>query len=399
VRRIDLERAQGARVNTIRDINRQLVLNYVRERGPISRAEIAREANLQRSTVSAIVEELQSEGLIEEIGIGESTGGRPPNLLRLRAGGPVALGVDITTVHTTVATCNLTGKVIDRLEFPTDPDVDVTLGRAIQLIRDLNKRAGGSIEGVGIALPGQVDFLTGTATYVPYFDWRDIDIEQRVSSATGLRVRVDNDANAAALAELWFGRPEMNRIRDFMMVLVHNGVGTGVVFDGQVYRGHNSIAGEFGHIVVGTDAPVICSCGKRHCWEAFACVRSAVARYKTLSAGKGKRPGTIDFQQLVIRALRGDDLARAAIEETGRYLGVGLANLSVGLSPEAIVVSGTILLAWPIIARIVNETVDQSLSKGFGRSPIIPSSLSERETLLGALSLTLTEKFGLIQTA
>ncbi len=184
-----------------------------------------------------------------------------------------------------------------------------------------------------------------------------------------------------------------------MMVLVHNGVGTGVVFDGQVYRGHNSIAGEFGHMVVGTDAPVICSCGKRHCWEAFSCVRSAVARYKNLSTEKGKRPGTIDFQQLVIRALRGDDVARAAIEETGRYLGVGLANLSVGFSPEAIVVSGTILLAWPIIARIVIDTVDQTLSKGFGRSTIIPSSLSERETLLGALSLTLTEKFGLIQTA
>ncbi len=177
MRRIDLERAQGARVNTIRDINRQLVLNYVRERGPISRAEIAREASLQRSTVSAIVEELESDGLIEEVGIGESTGGRPPNLLRLRAGGPVAVGVDITTIHTTVATCNLTGKVIDRLEFPTDPDVDVTLGRAIQLIRDLNKRSAGSIEGVGIALPGQVDFVTGRATYIPYFDWRDIDIE------------------------------------------------------------------------------------------------------------------------------------------------------------------------------------------------------------------------------
>src|SRR5215203_1426613 len=113
VRRIDLERAQAARVNTIRDINRQIVLNYVRERGPISRAEIARETDLQRSTVSAIVEELKAEDLIEEVGIGESTGGRPPNMLRLRVGGPMAVGIDITTTHTTVATCNLAGQVID----------------------------------------------------------------------------------------------------------------------------------------------------------------------------------------------------------------------------------------------------------------------------------------------
>src|ERR1051325_3295696 len=110
MRRIDLKRAQAANFSTMRDINRQLVLNYVRERGPISRAEIARETNLQRSTVSTIVEELESDGVIEEIGFGESTGGRPPNLMRLRAEGPMAVGVDITASNTTVATCNLAGK-------------------------------------------------------------------------------------------------------------------------------------------------------------------------------------------------------------------------------------------------------------------------------------------------
>lgn len=399
MRRINLESAQGARVNTIRDINRQLVLNYVRERGPISRAEIARETNLQRSTVSAIVEELEADGMIEKIGTGESTGGRPPNLLRLRAGGPMAIGVDITTIHTTVATCNLTGQVLDRLEFPTDPDANKTLDRIVDIIRDLNKRSRGSIEGVGIVVPGQVDFLSGRATYIPYFDWRDIDIAARISVATGLHVRVDNDANAAALAELWLGRPEVSKIRDFIMVLVHDGVGTGIVFDGQVYRGRSSIAGEFGHMVIGPEAPVICSCGKRHCWEAFSCVRAAIARYKNLLGKKGKRPGTIDFPQLVSRALRGEEPARLAIEETGRYLGIGLANLSVGLSPEAIIVSGAILLAWPLIGDIVQETIDQSLSKGFGRSTIIASTLGERETMLGALSLMLTEKFGLMATA
>jgi predicted NBD/HSP70 family sugar kinase len=399
VRRIDLERAQAARVNTIRDINRQLVLNYVRERGPISRAEIARETDLQRSTVSAIVEELKADGLIEEIGFGESTGGRPPNMLQLRDGGPVAIGVDVTTSLTTVATCNLGGRVLDRYEFPTDPDADETMARIIRVVRDLKRKGGGSVEGVGIVVPGQVDFPTGRATYIPYFDWRDLDITKRVSDATDLRVTLDNDANAAALAELWFGRPEMNRIRDFIMVLVHDGVGTGVVFDGQVYRGRNSIAGEFGHMIIGPEAPVVCSCGKRYCWEAFSCVRAAVARYRQMLPARAQRPTELDFKEVVDLAKEGDALALGALEETALYLGIGIANLSVGLSPEAIVVCGSILAAWPLISGIVQQTVDQRLSRGFGRSPVLASSLTDRETLLGALSLVLTEKFGLVATA
>ena len=114
MRRIDLKKVQAARSSTIRDINRQIVLNYVRDREPISRAEIARETALQRSTISTIVEDLKAEGLIEEIGEGESTGGRRPTLLRLRASGALAIGVDITPSCTTVATCDLAGRVLER---------------------------------------------------------------------------------------------------------------------------------------------------------------------------------------------------------------------------------------------------------------------------------------------
>src|SRR6266704_6469626 len=109
MRRIDLKKVSVARSDTIRDINRQIVLNYVRERSPISRAEISSETALQRSTISLIVDELKSQGLIDEIE-GESTGGRPPILLRLRAVGSMAIGVDIGTAHTTVATGDLAGR-------------------------------------------------------------------------------------------------------------------------------------------------------------------------------------------------------------------------------------------------------------------------------------------------
>src|SRR6187431_3616865 len=119
MRRIDLKKANVARSNTIRDINRQIVLNYVRERGPISRAEIAHETALQRSTISLIVDELRVDGLVEEVS-GESTGGRPPSLLSLRTADAVAIGVDLGTIHTVIATSDLAGRVLSQEEFSTE---------------------------------------------------------------------------------------------------------------------------------------------------------------------------------------------------------------------------------------------------------------------------------------
>src|SRR5687768_14272708 len=147
MRRIDLKKASVARPNTIRDINRQIVLNYVRERAPISRAEIAQETALQRSTISLIVDELKAQGLIEEFE-GESTGGRPPTLLRLRAGDAVALGVDIITKKTIVATSDLSGRVLEKEEFVTDPSSKVTFDRIVDCARELIKK-GIDIEGIG----------------------------------------------------------------------------------------------------------------------------------------------------------------------------------------------------------------------------------------------------------
>ncbi len=169
MRRIDLKKASAARSHTIRDINRQIVLNYVRELGPLSRADIARETALQRSTISLIVDELRVDGLIEEVS-GESSGGRPPSLLSLRAADAVAIGVDLGTVKTVMASSNLAGRVLDQEDFPTDDDVKKTLRKMVQCAKRLIGKNSGTIEGIGISLPGVVDPETGNL-YVPHFNW------------------------------------------------------------------------------------------------------------------------------------------------------------------------------------------------------------------------------------
>src|SRR5438132_2718483 len=212
VRRIDLKKANAARSNTIRDINRQIVLNYVRELGPISRAEIARETALQRSTISLIVDELRLDGLIDEFR-GESTGGRPPSLLSLRTVDAVAIGVDLGTVKTVMASSDLAGRVLQQEEFPTDPDVKKTLAKIVDCAERLIGKTRSAVEGIGISMPGVVDPETGNL-YVPHFNWRNAPIAETLTRATSLPVSIDNDANAAALAALWFGRPEIREVRD-----------------------------------------------------------------------------------------------------------------------------------------------------------------------------------------
>jgi predicted NBD/HSP70 family sugar kinase len=387
VRRIDLRKVQAANPHTIRDINRQIVLNYVREREPISRATIARETALQRSTISEIVEVLTGEGLVEEIGEGKSTGGRRPTLLRLRTVGAIAIGVNITPTHITIASSDLAGMVVEQESFPTDPVPERTVSRIIEIIRKFSRHC--SIEGVGISVPGLVCPATGNVIFVPYFKWRDLPIAETISQSTGLPVTIDNDANAVALAELWFGRPEVRDARDFIFVLVADGVGTGIIFDGQVYRGVRGAAGEFGHMIVGSNAPVLCSCGNDDCWEAFASERAASARYQRLT-GAMSAP---DFGALIDRAMAGEPEARTALTETARYLAIGISNLVVGFSPEAVIVGGAITQAWSLIEKTLTEKIERSVRRGVPSARILRSTLNGDPTLMGALSLVLTSKF------
>lgn len=391
VKRINLKSANVARSSTIRDINRQIILNHIREKSPISRAEIARFTALQRSTVSLIVEELKSIGLIEEIE-GESSGGRPPQLLSLRTAHAVAIGVDLGKRRTIVATSDLAGRILEQEEFATDKDFEKTMSRIIGYVKYFVHKNGGSIEGIGVSVPAMVEPRGGKVLLVPHLNWHEPAITERLKIATGLPVKIDNDANAAALAELWFGRPEINAVRDFVLVLINKGIGTGIVFDGQIYRGKGGIAGEFGHMTIGSDAPIACAAGKYNCWEAFASERSAVARYVKLLQ-KQNGAGKISFTELVNLALEGDERAQTALKQTAHYIGVGIANLFQGLSPEVAIVTGTIVRAWSLIIEDVMAGADSATCQGYPVVKVIPSTLGNYPTLMGAFSLILTDKF------
>ncbi len=391
VKRINLKNANVARSSTIRDINRQIILNHIREKNLISRADIARFTALQRSTVSLIVEELKNIGLVDEIE-GESSGGRPPQLLSLKTSHAVAIGVDCGKKRTIIGISDLGGRIIEQEEFPTDRDFEKTISRIIKSLKYFINKNGGSIEGIGVSVPALVEPKSGTVLLVPYLNWQNPAFAEMIRVATGLPVKIDNDANAAALAELWFGRPEVSTVRDFVLVLIENGIGTGIVFDGQIYHGKQGFAGEFGHMTIGSDAPTACAAGQYNCWEAFASERSAVARYMNLLQnhnGKSKKT----FSEIVELALEGDEKALTALKETAYYVGIGIANLFQGLSPEVAIVSGTLVRVWPLIADEIKKGAEAGSCQGYPVANVIPSTLGNYPSLMGAFSLILVDKF------
>jgi predicted NBD/HSP70 family sugar kinase len=388
-RRINLKKIDVARSNTIRDINRQIILNYVREKGPVSRAEIARVTELQRSTVSLIVDELLGTELIEEVE-GESSGGRPPQLLSLKTTKAVALGVDLGRKITIVGTSDLSGRLLEKKEFPTSQDFEETINQIIEIAQYFIQKNEGSIEGIGITVPGLVGAQKNKVVNIPHLNWHNPQIVETLEKATGLPVVVENDTNAIALAELWLGRPEISNVRDFVVVLIHRGIGTGIVFDGQVYRGKDGVAGEFGHMTIGNNAPVSCAAGRNDCWEAFASERAALARYYQL-AGKQNGQSNLDFDQLI--EMQNDKNAQQALKETAFYIGLGISNLVQGLSPEVTVVVGKFVKVWSLVFEEIKKGAESGMCQGYPAIRIMPSTLGAYPMLMGSFSLILANKF------
>lgn len=396
MKRINLQKAKAqiARPNTIRDINRQIVLNYVRDRSPISRAEIARETALHRSTVSVIIDDLVSSGLIVEIGEGTSSGGRKPTMYKLRTGTPVAIGIDVTPRTTTIAVADLAGTLLEQETFSTSCDIDFMTGQILTRVKSLALKFQSFDLEIGMSVPGLVDQELGKIFHVPYFNWSDWNICDLLASETKLRVIVENDANATSLAELWFGHEKVRKTDTFVMVLVGEGIGTGIIFDGQIYRGEKGAGGEFGHMIAGKNAPIDCSCGSRECWEAYASEKAIIQRYRNLLKQDDMKENGIEIQNVIELAINGEKHATAALKETAYYLGNGISNLMVGLSPQIVVVSGKITQAWDLFSDELNRISERSILAGLPATELVPSALGDAPTLIGAVGLVLARKFG-----
>ena len=383
---IDLERIQGASSEVVRDINRRLVLNFIRTRHPISRADLARLSGLQRSTISLIVEQLIGENWVLEGPTGRLPRGRRPTFLRLNDD-RVIIGVDIRPTQTTVALADANGKFISQEVMLTSPDPKVALEALIQSIaRIMAGCQKKKIEGIGISLPGRYDHSLDRLVFAPNLKWRDVDIRTPIMKATGVEVELENAANACVLAAVWFDH--MEDCRTLVVVTVSEGIGTGVMVNGQLVRGMNGMAGEFGHVPLDPKGPV-CGCGSRGCWEVFASNRAALRYYLE----SGTESGGLSFPDLLSRADHGDVRAAKAIETMAHYLGRGMRMIVAGLAPERIVVVGDLTRSWHRFGSVIEAEVQDQVLPGGCAPRLIPAYEDGMARLRGTVALVLQKHF------
>jgi len=217
--------------------------------------------------------------------------------------------------------------------------------------------------------------------------WKDVDIRNPIASATGLDVTVENAANACVLAAVWFDR--MEECRNLVVVTISEGIGTGIWANGQLVRGLNDMAGEFGHVPIDPNGPK-CGCGGHGCWEVFASNRAGLRYYLETNPDAGD----LSFQDLLSRAEQNDGRAVAALEKMARYAGRGLRMVVAGVAPERIVVVGDLTRCWHRFGPIIESEVAEQVLPGGAVPRLIPAYEDGMARLRGTVALVLQKDFG-----
>jgi N-acetylglucosamine repressor len=389
----------------MKSLNKSTILNVIRLHGPISRAEIAKLTKLTPPTVTNIVGELLESKLVVESELGESSGGRKPILLRIDSSNFTVIGISVGTKRVKAITATLDGQVLLQAEesIPSEPSPEEFLDRLIRVVRRLinqTDKSASSILGIGVGLHGLVDPNRGVSIYAPHLNLRNVAVKEVLEQTFSLPVEVENDVRALALGESWFGQGK--GLSNFICFYVGSGVGSSIFLDHRLYQGTSFTAGEMGHTTIDIDGPK-CHCGNRGCLEVFISGPAIAnrARQSIRSGAKsllGEWVGD-DLEQItgemVHRAAeQGDELAIQVLADTGRYMGIGLANLINTLNPSRIILSGGVARAGRFVLDTLQETVqERALQTSAQAVSIVVSELGPHAMEIGAVTLFLQKMF------
>ncbi len=401
MRKINTRDFRVATRSTSRDINRRIALNLIREHQPISRADLARRMEVTRGVVSVLVQELIVQGLIYEGATGEAARGRKPTFLHIRTQDRLVVAVDVRFTKTYLMLSDFAGRQL-ALELSDTvfsiPDFIKDLATKIRKItrnHDIKSRC----EGIGVVVPGMVDQRSGRILNAPTLGWRDVDIRDSLAAATGLPVEVENSGRACSLAHLWLEREQSTESQSFVYVNVSDGVGVGIVINGELVRGHNHIAGEFGHMPLSLDGPR-CMCGATGCWEAYISNLATLGRYFGWNLSKLSPKALRDadqkaftVQDLIARARDADAKAITAIQSTARFLGLGLATIVNVVNPDIVYLAGEITSAWDLIENTVRESINERALTDAAARTLLRVSSTQYPRLRGAAALIAAPTF------
>jgi len=374
----------------VRRHNAALVLGCVSEAGPLSRARVAAHTGLTRATVGTIVDELIAGGLVSEQGTRAPAGvGRPGTDLALRPDGAAGVGLEINVDGIVAAVVDLGGTVRHRVARSGDlrgRTAAAVLRSAARMVDDAVAAAydlGLPVRGIGVAVPGLVDLGEQVLRLAPNLGWTDVAVAERLRSyavtSWPCPVVLDNEANLAALGELWTGGH--GSTDSFVLVNGDVGVGAGVVLEGRLHRGSRGFGGELGHLTVAPDGPE-CRCGARGCLEQVAGLDFILRQAGVRDA---PRTGEDAVAPLLARLARGDERAVAAVRQAGESLGVGVAALVNLFDVDTVILGGVFAPLFPWLDEPLQAVVHRRvLSAAWAPLTVRPSRLGRDAAVIGA---------------
>ena len=383
-----------------------LVLDEIRHGRSRSRSQLVARTGLGRAIVARRVQELLDRGLVTEGELGPSTGGRPPRQLAFRAAAGQVLVADVGATSIAVALTDLAGRIVAHYTEPADvaDGPEVILGRVEALfaqVRATSHRGSAPVWGIGIAVPGPVEFETGRPISPPIMPgWNDYPIRERFAEGFGAPVWVDNDVNVLALGE-W--RSGIAQGHDNVVVIkIGTGIGAGIISDGRLHRGAQGSAGDVGHIQVVDDRSVVCRCGNVGCLEALAGgyalgiqgeAAAVGGRSKRLAAALDER-GTVSAEDVARAAAFGDPVALELLTDAGRLVGQMLASVVNFFNPSLIVIGGGVAQSGDQLLASIRHTVyERSLPLATRSLVIQRSSIGMLGGVVGASALVVDQLF------
>ena len=382
------------------------VLDLIRSGAARTRPELGQRSGLGRTVITLRLAQLINFGLVEEGGLGRSTGGRAPRKLRFRAEAGVVLAAEFGATSLSVGVTDLTGRVIEHREEPWDiaTGPEPSLARVEELLDALLADREGSdppVWGVGVGLPGPVEFASGRPVAPPTMPgWDGYPVRDRLAARYNVPVWVDNEVNLMALGEF---RGGLGRgVADLIYIKIGSGIGAGLISGGRLHRGAQGCAGDVGHVAVLDDTTIVCRCGKIGCLEAVV-GGAALAREAAAAAADGRSPflaeAALDGHRLeardVARAAEfGDPIGVDLLTRTGRLVGRTLATLVNFFNPSMIIVGGGVASAGDVLLAAIREAVYQrSLPLATRNLQIAFSPLGVQAGMMGAAFMVSDELF------
>lgn len=343
---------------------RSLLLRLIRAEQPITRTDIASRLEIDKSTVTENVKPLIDAGVLREDTLDVKGQGRRPRVLSFADNGDYFIGVNLGVRRSQVGVTTLKGEIEEEEDFETPTAVSMALRQTRRHIDEIVRRnRDRKLRMIGVSVPGLTDANRQSLVFAPNLDWRNVAIADELA-VEGVRVVVENDSTAAAMyeARMKIRNSEEGLMTNFILVRSGTGIGVGLVLGSEVYRGSGQtrgIAGEFGHMTIVAGGKQ-CVCGNRGCWEKYASAAAAASLYL---GDRRLRPGEAlpRFVEIVAKAENGDNRSRRTLEQIGDYLGIGIANVIMGIGIPRVIISGRLVYGWQFIEQPLREAIDRSI--------------------------------------